>query len=46
MIDVAYRHLTEIEGLPVNVRFRGNSGHVLSSFYEYTLDFARPVSVE
>jgi hypothetical protein len=24
------------EGLPLNVRFRGNSGPVLSSFYEYT----------
>jgi hypothetical protein len=29
-------HLTDIEGLSLNVRFRGNSGHVLSSFYECT----------
>src|SRR5882762_9659942 len=27
--------LTDIEGLPLNVRFRGNSGPVLSSCYEY-----------
>jgi hypothetical protein len=32
-----YRHSTDIEGLPLNVGFRGNSVPVLSSFYEYTL---------
>src|SRR5258708_6323129 len=28
-------HKTDIESLPLNVRFRGNSGHVVLSFYEY-----------
>jgi hypothetical protein len=35
-----YWHKTDIESLPLNFRFRGNSGHVLLPFHECTPYFA------